>query len=69
MNEKSCSFHNEKELRNGQVSKHFYLGKKVLVWDMSLIIRACVKRTWSVGALVDIYIFLAFCYYTQCYYE
>ena len=36
MNENSHSFH-EKELRDGQVSKHIRLGKKVLVWDVSLI--------------------------------
>ena len=36
MNENSHSF-NEKELRDGQVSKHIRLGKKVLVWDVSLI--------------------------------
>ena len=36
MNENSHSFH-EKELRDGQVSKHIHLGKKVLVWDVLLI--------------------------------
>lgn len=37
MNENSHSFH-EKERRDEQVSKHIRLGKKVLVWDVLLII-------------------------------
>ena len=37
MNENSHSFH-KKELRDGQVSKHICLGKKVLVWDVLLLI-------------------------------